>query len=178
MIEDRIREFVAHDYSKVVRVVDLVLNDLARSEDAVCDALERAWTRLERGDSIDNLAAWCTTVSLNRAKSHLRRAGRERRAYQRHGLPGHVAAAENSDALAVREALAALPRRQRELTVLRYFAGMSIEEAAATLGMGAGAARSLLWNARKPLARSLAEPIEAEVDAELAPDRLELHHDA
>ena len=157
MIEDRIREFVARDYQKVVRVVDLILDDLGRSEDAVCDALERAWTRLERGDQIDNLAAWCTTVSLNRAKSHLRRVSSERRALRRHGVPEDARSADASDALAVRAALAELPRRQRELTVLRDYAGMSIEDAASTLGISAGSARSLLWAARQRLAMTFSE---------------------
>ncbi len=158
--EQQIRSFVDHDYSKVVRVVDALLNDVQRSEDVVCDALERAWTRLERGEVIENLAAWCTTVALNRARSQLRRKGVERRAHARLVLTESIAPPDIASDLALREALAALPKRQRELTALRYFGGMSVEEAAAILSMTAGAARSMLWTARKSLATALGEPLD------------------
>ena len=41
----------------------------ATAEDSVQEALARAWERLDRGDGIDRLAAWVTTVALNLARS-------------------------------------------------------------------------------------------------------------
>lgn len=170
VVDDRIREFVETDYQRVVRVVDGMLGDIAASEDVVCDALERAWTRLGRGDSIDNLAAWCTTVALNRARSRVRRTRVERRVLARVGTAdsAHVSGPDVASDLAVRAAIAALPRRQRELTVLRYFGGFSVEEAAGMLEMSAGSARSLLFEARRALAVALGELVDS-LESEVSP---------
>jgi RNA polymerase sigma factor (sigma-70 family) len=70
--------------------------------------------------------------------------------------------------LAVRAAIATLPRRQRELTVLRYFGGFSVEEAAGMLEMSAGSARSLLFEARRALAVALGEPVDS-LESEVSP---------
>ncbi len=57
----------------------------------------------------------------------------------------------------VARALAKLPRRQREATVLRYYLGLSVEEIAATLGVTEGTAKTTLFRGRQALARALGE---------------------
>jgi RNA polymerase sigma factor (sigma-70 family) len=52
-------------------------------------------------------------------------------------------------------ALAELPRRQREVTVLRYFLQMSTQETAAALGVGEGTVKNSLSKARSALAQTL-----------------------
>ena len=47
------------------------------------EALLRAWERSEKGDEIDSLDGWVTTVALNLARSGLRRMRSERRARAR-----------------------------------------------------------------------------------------------
>src|SRR4051794_26399414 len=78
--DDRIREFVDGEYAKVVATVALVCGSVATAEDSVQEALARAWERLDRGDGIDRLPAWVTTVALNLARSQMRRWRSERRA--------------------------------------------------------------------------------------------------
>lgn len=158
--DSQVRAFLDRDYVRVVRVVNVLLNDVQRAEDAVSDAVERAWTRLERGESIDDMAAWCMTVAMNQARTHVRRLGRERRAYGRLGAVDSAAEPNVADQIAVAAAVRALPKRQRELTILRYFGGLSVEDAAQSLSMSAGAARSMLFAARKTLAVALGEPVE------------------
>jgi RNA polymerase sigma factor (sigma-70 family) len=70
-------------------------------------------------------------------------------------VPDGPAAA--GEAHAVREALRALPRRQREVTALRYYLGLDVAEISARLGTSTGTVKSLLFRAREALAIALAD---------------------
>ena len=146
------------EYPRVVATVALVCGSVATAEDSVQEALARAWERLDRGDPIDRLAAWVTTVALNLARSQMRRWRSERRARDRLG-PLHDdlsdAPAASGDAHAVREALRTLPRRQREVTVLRYYLGLDVREIADHLGIAEGTVKAMLFRARQSLATLL-----------------------
>jgi RNA polymerase sigma factor (sigma-70 family) len=149
-----IQEFVDHEYGQVVATVQLVCASAAAAEDAVQEALARAWEQYLRGNEIDRLGAWVTTVSLNLVRSQLRRRRVERSARAR-----LVGARQTTDepgmsavAHAVREALADLPRRQREVTVLRYYAGLDVAEIADVLGISDGTVKAMLFRARRSLA--------------------------
>jgi RNA polymerase sigma-70 factor (ECF subfamily) len=155
----RLRAFVDSDYRQVVATVQLVCGSMATAEDAVQEALARAWERGARGETIERLPAWITTVALNLARSHVRRWGAERRARDRIGALGTApdGPSASADALAVRDALRALPRRQREVTVLRYYGGLDVEGIAAALGISAGTVKAMLHHARRALASALSE---------------------
>ena len=146
--------------AKVVATVALVCGSVATAEDSVQEALARAWERLDCGDGIDRLPAWVTTVALNLARSQMRRWRSERRARDRLGpLRDDLsnAPAASGDAHAVREALRALPRRQREVTVLRYYLGLDVREIAEHLGIAEGTVKAMLFRARQSLAVTLAD---------------------
>jgi RNA polymerase sigma-70 factor (ECF subfamily) len=165
--EERIREFVGGEYRQVVGTVELVCGSLPAAEDAVQEALARAWEREARGEDIRSLGAWVTTVALNLARSQLRRRRTERRARDRlvplaRNIPDAPGAA--GEAHAVREALRALPRRQREVTALRYYLGLDVNEIADHLGISDGTVKSLLFRARQTLAVALTDPPDEEDD--------------
>jgi RNA polymerase sigma factor (sigma-70 family) len=127
------------------------------AEDAVQEALVRAWVRSERGERLESLPAWVTAVALNHTRSGWRRALAERRARQRVGdrsWPSSTAT-PNEDHVEVERAIAALPRRQREVAVLRYLLEMSTSEVAAALGISEGTVKSSLARARTHLADAL-----------------------
>jgi RNA polymerase sigma factor (sigma-70 family) len=158
--DDRIRDFVDGEYAKVVATVALVCGSVATAEDSVQEALARAWERLDRGDGIDRLPAWVTTVSLNLARSQMRRWRAERRARDRLGpLRDDLSDAPAAGAVAhaVRDALRALPRRQREVTVLRYYLGLDVREIAEHLGIAEGTVKAMLFRARRSLADALGD---------------------
>jgi RNA polymerase sigma-70 factor (ECF subfamily) len=169
--DDRIREFVDGEYAKVVATVALVCGSVAAAEDAVQEALARAWERLDRGDHIDRLPAWITTVALNLARSQMRRWRSERRARDRLG-PLHDdlsnAPAASGDAHAVRQALAALPRRQREVTVLRYYLGLDVREIAEHLDIAEGTVKAMLFRARQALATALGDEDDTDEEVDRA----------
>src|SRR5688500_18437109 len=131
--EIAIRDFLHTRYPRLVAAVALVCGSRPPAEDAVQEALLRAWERSEKGEEIESLNAWVTTVSLNVARSGLRRLMAERRARSRlaaAALPGESPAGDRVD---VERALAALPRRQREAVVLRYYLQMDTREVAEVL---------------------------------------------
>lgn len=157
MDPDRLRTFVVTEYPKVVAVVAVLCGDDGLAEDSVQEALARACEQERRGRHIDNLAAWVTTVASNETRSWYRRRGREQRALARHGprLDPAPDPAASADEVAVRRAVAALPRRQRQAVALRYFLGLDLTEIARTLGVADGTVKALLFQARRRLGDAL-----------------------
>ncbi len=141
-------------YPRLVAAVTLVSGSRPAAEDAVQEALVRAWERSERGERIESLHGWVATVALNLARSGLRRAIAERRARARLELAPvrDPAATERID---VERALARLPRRQRETVVLRYYLGMDTKEVAEVLRVHEGTVKSTLFKARTALGAAL-----------------------
>jgi RNA polymerase sigma factor (sigma-70 family) len=152
-----IQEFIDREYGQVVATVELACGSAALAEDAVQEALARAWERYLQGRQIEKLGAWVTTVGLNLVRSQFRRWRVERNARAR--LAGPIEARDepgmSAVAHAVREAIIRLPRRQREVTVLRYYAGLDVAEIAAALGISDGTVKAMLFRARRSLADAL-----------------------
>ena len=162
--EIAIREFLHTRYPRLVAAVALVCGSRPAAEDAVQEALLRAWERSEKGEEIESLNAWASTVSLNVARSGLRRLMAERRARSRLGRD--FVPETWGDRIDVERALASLPRRQREAVVLRYYLQMDTREVAEALGVQEGTVKSTLSRARTALAGALGE-----TDTEEANDR-------
>jgi RNA polymerase sigma-70 factor, ECF subfamily len=164
-----LRTFLAERYARLVAGVALVAGNRAAAEDAVQEALARAWERGDHGDRIESLPAWVTRVALNLARSRLRRARAESRARLRITHAGGPGPDGTEIRLDIERALAALPRRQREVTVLRYYLGLDVAETAATLDVSTGTVKTCLHRARRALAVALGEtdPEETNDHAEL-----------
>jgi RNA polymerase sigma-70 factor (ECF subfamily) len=151
-----IRAFLANDYRRVVAAVTLVCADAAHAEDAVQEALKRAWERDRSGEVIESPAAWIAVVAMNQARSGLRRRLTERKAMDR--LVPSLAGPPSEDTIDVARAVRTLPRRERQAVVLHYFMGLKIQEIAMALE---GTVKNALFRAR----RSLAKIIDNEVTA-------------
>ena len=135
---------------------------LPAAEDAVQEALARAWERSERGERIESLPGWVMTVAMNLVKTGLRSRVRERRAVARLEDPvaraGIQEALDRSDDLMVlRDALGTLSARQREVVVLRYWLDLDVREVARLLEVDQGTVKTLLFRARRKLGRALGE---------------------
>jgi len=151
--EVELREFLRERYARLVGAVALVTGDAASAEDAVQEAIVRAWERTERGEEIAALDRWVATVALNLSRSRLRRLRVERLA-----RPRVVAAPPiqpSGDRVDIARALAGLPRRQREVAVLRYVLDLSTEEIAKQMRTSEGTVKSQLFKARAHLADAL-----------------------
>lgn len=121
------------------------------------EALARAWERMDRGIHIDSLKAWVTAVSLNLSRSRLRHLMVERRKQPELAERETHEPANPDDRVDVRRALAALPRRQREVTVLRYYLDMDVTQIAEALEINEGTVKTWLHRARRSLAEALGE---------------------
>ena len=136
--------YLAHR-ERFVRLARLLVDDRPTAEDVVQDAfagLHRHWAGLA-----DTAAAegYLHRAVVNGSRSVLRR----RRTARAHVVPHEVAprSAESMAMLSVEHravvtALGSLPRRQREVLVLRYFAEMSEAEIAAAVGVSRGTVKS------------------------------------
>jgi RNA polymerase sigma-70 factor, ECF subfamily len=151
--EVAIREFLHTAYPRLVAAVALACQSRPAAEDAVQEALLRAWERSEKGQELDSLEAWVTTVAMNLSRSGLRRLRSERRARSR--LTAARGLEPDAERIDVERALSTLPRRQREADVLHYYMQLDTAEVASTLGMARGTVKSTLFRARAALASAL-----------------------
>ena len=155
--EGAIRAFVLEDYPRIVTGLSVMCVSRAVAEEAVQEALAKAWERSERGERIEQLAGWVTVAARNILKSWFRRVRAEHRARaaleQQGGPLESIAVADNQ--LEVTRALALLTKTQREMTVLHYYLGMTMAEIATALGVSDGTVKSTLHRARQILAPAL-----------------------
>jgi RNA polymerase sigma factor (sigma-70 family) len=165
--DETIREFLETSYPRLVAAVALVAGNRDAAEDAVQEALARAWERPAGAERIDSLAAWVTRVSLNLSKSRLRCIRAEARARDRLGAMRDPVPTSSASRTDVERALRRISRRQREVTVLRYYLGMDVAEIAGVLGVSDGTVKTQLFRARRALAELLGE----EEDEEEMEDR-------
>ena len=178
MDEFDIRRFLATEYPRIVAGLTLASGSRAGAEDAVQEALARAWERSERGQRIDSLPGWVTVVATNLVRSSLRRRRAERRARGRLDPAATAMAASGplgqaiDDRVDVERALSVLSPRQREAVVLRYYLDMSVAEVADALRMREGTAKTTLFRARAALSRALGQTA-SDADAEEANDHAE-----
>jgi RNA polymerase sigma-70 factor (sigma-E family) len=149
-------------HGELVRLALLMVGDLATAEDVVQDvyaSLHKRWSKIAADDAP---LPYVRTCVLNGCRSVLRRRGIARRAGMLHQAVEHDASAESEvilseDRRTVLSALARLPRRRREVLVLRYYLGLSEAEIAAVLGISAGTVKSTAARGLAALARDLGE---------------------
>ena len=123
-------------------------------EDVVQETLVRAWRRRATFRPARGTArAWLVAILLDRARRHRTRS----RPVELIGLrPDDDPATGNSPDLAaghmdIDRAIAALPRRQREVIWLHYLADLSVSDIATVLGISAGSVKTHLHLGRNAL---------------------------
>jgi RNA polymerase sigma factor (sigma-70 family) len=113
-----------------------------------------------RDRNLDDPVRYLRTAVLNRARSVLRRRRTVRRFLARAEQNAPLvdeARLEQDQQRALLAAVARLPHRQREVVVLRYYEELTVSEAAALLGITAGAVSSSLNRALMTLNKLLGE---------------------
>ena len=159
--DETIRTFLETSYPRLVAAVTLVAGSRDAAEDAVQEALARAWERAGT-EQIRSLPAWVTRVSLNLSRSRWRRLRAEAKAVERLGRASDPSHADPRPE--VEQALGRLSRRQREVTVLRYYLALDVSEIASALGVSDGTVKTQLFRARRALAELLGDGDQEEVD--------------
>ena len=156
--------FRAH-HAELVRLAVLLLGDRPSAEDVVQDVFTRLCGRdlLPAGDGA---VAYVRAAVMNGCRSALRRRALARRIGGVRELPGWDTSQQSAehevivaeDRKQVLAALARLPRRRREVLVLRYWLGLPEAEIAQVLKISPGTVKSTAARGLAALARDLGEP--------------------
>ena len=155
---------------RLYAIARLTLRDSDRAEDAVQEALVRCWRDLPALRDPDRFDAWIRRLLMRAITDEFRRGRRHQASVAL--LRFEPSTGDASAALVVREQLDVGFRRlsldHRAIVVLRLYLGLSIEEAAATLGIPVGTAKSRLHYATDAMRLALeadARPVAREVSA-------------
>jgi RNA polymerase sigma-70 factor (ECF subfamily) len=148
---DAFTELARVSINRLFVIARLILRDDGRAEDATQEALVAAWTHLSALRDPDRFEPWLRRLLVNACYREARR-GRKRRSIEIHLEP--LTMSEASDGidmgieLAGRDQLERGFRRlsadQRTVLVLHYYLGLSLDEAAETIGVPPGTVRSRL----------------------------------
>jgi RNA polymerase sigma factor (sigma-70 family) len=141
-------------------VAYLILRDRGEAEDVVIETL---LTAFERGGSIREeraLRAWLLRVATNKALGGRRKTARLVRLdlTPESAGPGDMAS-ESDSRIVLLKGIADLPIQMRAAVVLRYYADLSVEEVAATLGKSPNTIKAQLQTALDRLRINLADPV-------------------
>jgi RNA polymerase sigma-70 factor (sigma-E family) len=154
----------------LARLAVIMLGDPGTAEDIVQDAFLGLYRRWHTLADPSRAQGYLRSSVLNGCRTAARRRSR-REAFARSGpladpgFYGGPRAAESAEALALLSeehhetlaAIRALPARQREAVVLRYYLDLSEAQTAAAMGVAVGTVKSATSRALAKLARALKE---------------------
>jgi RNA polymerase sigma-70 factor (sigma-E family) len=135
-VDDLVRDLYQAHALALIRAAKLLLRDQPSAEDAVQDAFLGLYQALPRLRDHDQIMPYLRAAVINRSRSMLRSRRRALLRQVHHEPPmssAESAAMAGEDQRAVMVAVARLPRRAREVLVLRYYLDLTDQEIAATL---------------------------------------------
>ncbi len=142
---------------RLYAVARLILRSTDLAEDAVQEALVRAWQQLPGLRDPDRFDAWLYRLVVNACADQGRQL--RRRSEQVRPLVLETAIADDTGSVADRDQLergfSRLKPEQRSVMVLHYYSGFSASEIAQMLGIPPGTARSRLHYATEAMRAAL-----------------------
>ena len=148
--------FVERCWGPQLRVATLLVGDRYRAEELLQDCLVRLYPRWRRVASRGNPDAYLRRMLVNGRVSWWRHRRREHLVADLPDRAGPAPDTEPHEEL--RRALAALPRRQRAVVVLRHYADLSERDVAEALGCSTGTVKSQNSRALDKLRERLGTP--------------------
>ena len=115
---------------RLFRTAFLYLGSESAAVDAVDEAVYKGLLACKKLRQPEYFSTWLTRILLNVCASEHRRRKRETAVEE---LP--ETAQEAFDALPLKDAVARLPRELKDVILLRYFTGLTLEETAQTLNI-------------------------------------------
>ena len=151
---DEIEAIYRSRYQAFLRVAAAIIGDEESGADAVQDGFAGA-VRSRRGFRGGSLDAWLWAAVVNSARTNRRR----RPPSPAPAVVDLVApiAEQHPRAVALREAIASLPDRQRLVLFLHYFADLDYQTIAKVVGIRPGTVGATLNGARAALRKALIE---------------------
>ena len=142
-----------HYYTTMVWLAYSVLNDYDLAEDTAQEAFARACDQLIELKKPDKFSHWLAAICRNIACQTIKRRNREVTLSK----PSMAVEQGNNPGLerTVREAIASLQQKYRELVVLHYYNGMSYEQIKSLLEIPASKVKGRLFAARQKIGKYL-----------------------
>lgn len=163
-----VRRFLAGDQEAFWKIAERYQDRIYRvalsacgTQDLAADVTQetfvRAYGALRRWKE-GSLGAWLCGIAVNVAREYRRKFRALRRLAEipeQSATPIEESAADPEALRVVAEEVAALPERQHEVILLRFYAGLAYEEIARTLGCPEGTVKSNLYKAIQNLSSRL-----------------------
>jgi RNA polymerase sigma-70 factor (ECF subfamily) len=135
-----------------------ITRDRAAAEDAVQEALAKAWAERARFRGDAELATWVHRIALNCAIDLVRRrVGTDEAALDTLHAPGNPAEADAVFSQALRGALGGLTELERVCFVLKHLEEWTLEEIASELGSSINSVKQALFRGVRKLRVTLSE---------------------
>ena len=127
------------------RTCCLILGDRALAEDATQETFIRAWKSMAQYKGDASPKTWLTKIAINVCRNMRRTAWfrRHDRSVTPEDLPLSVPAEDRTLLLTVQQ----MPEKFRQVVILRYYQGMSLDECARVLGISRSTAHHRLQKA-------------------------------
>lgn len=139
------------EHDRMIATLILTTGDLELAVEGVDEACSRALERWPRICAMDSPSGWVYRVAMNHASRLARRRKTEERLFRKM-VPKPDLPAPAGETW---ELVESLPRRQRQVVMLRYVAELPEAEIAVALGISRGTVSSTLHDARQHLGRLL-----------------------
>ena len=159
---DALRVVVERYQDRLFALIYGIVRDRHEVEDVAQEVFLKVYQRITAFDERSKFYTWLYRVAVNAAKDHVKKRSRrpsvalDEDAGIPDGTPGPLDGAGSEETRArVREAIAALPVRYREVLALRELEGLAYNEIAEVLKLSVGTVESRLHRARQRLKRSL-----------------------
>lgn len=164
-----VNAFCRREWPRLVGSLSLFTGDGDLAQELAQETLARVCRDWHKVSNLDAPGAWAHRVAFNLARSHFRHRAVARRHSARLAAAARNDEPDTTTVIAVRNAVALLPTRQRTALVLRYFADLSVADAAEAMRCPEGTVKTLTRQAILAL-RSAGLISEAEIEEESMAD--------
>lgn len=142
MRDDELVGLCRREYPRLVGMLGLYCGDVGTAEELAQEALARLWRAWPKVSRYSDPAGWVRHVAINLANSNFRRLAAERRASRRAQAEVEIAQPSAADSIALRDAIAALPKQQKTALLLRFFLDLPFAEVAKWMDVPENTAKS------------------------------------
>ena len=153
--DEALSEWLEQYGDLINRTCCLILGNRALAEDAAQETFIRAWKSMAQFKGDASPRTWLTRIAINVCRNTRRTAWFRRldRSITPEELPLSVPEEDRTLFLTVQQ----LPEKHRQVIILRYYQGMSLDEAAKALGINRSSVHHRLQKALKQLRIELDE---------------------
>lgn len=154
--EQQLMALMQRHKTALMRMAYMYLGDLSLAEEAVQDTFIKAYAHMDSFRGQASESTWLTRIAINTCKDMRRRSWfRLRKASVPMDAIPEQGQADTCPDDTVLQAVMALPPKDKQVILLRYYRGLSVAETAQALGISASCATSRLNRAKARLHTAL-----------------------